>query len=95
MLELSLIHDGRFWIARSESWSAQGESIEELDVAVAKIAIEREQPDAGRRLQVRMTFDNMVIPEWIRQYSNHYFNRLVTVNFPPDCAGDSTIEGVF
>lgn len=91
MVELSLIHDGRLWSARGESWTVQGETLEDLDRAVAKIAMEREKPDEGRRLKVRMTFDNRVIPQWIRQYSNHYFNRLITVDFPPDRAGDSAI----
>jgi hypothetical protein len=89
MIELSLIHDGRLWVAKCDSWSAQGETIEELDAAVTQIARRRERPDGDGRLKVRMTFDNMVIPEWIRQYSNHYFNRLITVEFPPDRAGDS------
>ena len=38
-----------------------------------------EGPGAGRQVTIRMTFDRSVIPEWIRQYSQHYFNRLVTV----------------
>jgi hypothetical protein len=89
MVELSLVHDGRFWIATGESWNARGETLEELDRAVGKIAREREKPDGDRCLEVRMTFDNTVIPEWIRQYSNHYFNRLITVDFPPDQSDES------
>ena len=69
MIELSLTHDGRRWIARGESWGAEGETLEDLDLAVAKIAKEREKPDEGRRLKVRMTFDNRVIPQWISRRS--------------------------
>jgi hypothetical protein len=93
MIELSLIHDGAYWVARNESWTAKGRTIEELDQAVAAIVHERETPSEGRRLKVKMHFDNSVIPQWMRQYSNHYFNRLVTVEFPPEVGDEPVAEG--
>lgn len=84
MIELSLLHDGRFWIARSESISLKGEDLNDLDRAVARLVRDRAAPDARGCEQVRMFFDHSVIPEWIRQYSNHYFNRIVTVDLGPD-----------
>jgi hypothetical protein len=83
MIEVSLVHDGTFWVARNDSWVARGKTLEDLDRAVAELLREDGNPELGRRVTVRMTFDRSVIPEWIRQYSQHYFNRLVTLDVPP------------
>jgi hypothetical protein len=80
MIELSVLHDGRFWIARSESISLKAESLDELDRAVASVVRANAGPGACGCRQVRMFFDHSVIPQWIRQYSNHYFNRVVRVD---------------
>jgi hypothetical protein len=93
MIELSLIHDGRHWVARADSWTARGETLEELDQAVADIVRRTEEPSDGRLLEVKMHFDISVIPRWMRQYSNHYFNRLVTVDFAPESARGPVAEG--
>jgi hypothetical protein len=82
MIEVSLVHDGRFWVAWNDSWVARGKTLEELDRAVAEIVRETGSSELGRQVAVRMTFDRSVIPEWIRQYSQHYFNRLVTLDVP-------------
>ena len=84
MVELSLRHDGQWWVADSGSWTARGQTLEDLDRAVATTAREAREAEAGQPLVVRMTFDNAVIPQWMRQYSQHYFNRLVTLDVPPE-----------
>ena len=58
--------------------SARAQTPRALDLALA--AQLRKDPGRypGSTLDVRMTFDNSVIPQWMRQYSNHYFNRVVT-----------------
>ncbi len=80
MIELSLIHDGKLWIAKNEDFSAKAGSLPELDREISTLL--KQTPIAGKpkSVKVRMTFDNSVIPEWIRQYSNHYFNRIVTLD---------------
>ena len=93
MIELSLIHDGRHWVARADSWTARGETLEELDRTVAAIVRRTEKPTEGRQLKVRMNFDSSVIPQWMRQYSSHYFNRLVTVDFAPPETDEPVAEG--
>jgi hypothetical protein len=93
MIELSLIHDGRHWVARADSWTARGRTIQELDRAVAAIIRETRKPGDGRQLEVRMNFDTSVIPQWMRQYSNHYFNRLVKVDLRPETDDDPVAEG--
>lgn len=74
MIEASLTHDGGVWVARSGSWTARGRTLAELDRAVAGIL--------RKRATVRMHFDCAAFPAWIRQYSQHYFNRLVTIEAP-------------
>jgi hypothetical protein len=93
MIELSLIHDGRHWVARADSWTARGETLEEIDQTVAAIVRKTVKPIDGRQLKVKMHFDISVIPQWMRQYSNHYFNRLVTVDFAPEETHEPVVEG--
>ena len=78
MVDFDLVHDGNDWIASFEHGTAKGKSIEELDREVEKLL--REKLGKSGQVEVRMIFDNSVIPEWIRQYSGHYFNRVVVVN---------------
>jgi len=80
MIELRLIHDGDFWIAGNGVWSARGRTLELLDDEVRSI-VKKEHPGGDTKdLSVRMTFDNSTIPQWIRQYANHYFNRVISVD---------------
>ncbi len=81
MLDFSLIHDGQYWIAERESMRAKGETLPELDRNLLAVLKNRDPKPNKKQLKIRMTFDNRVIPEWIRQYSNHYFNRIVTLDF--------------
>ncbi len=80
MMDFRLIHDGRNWIAENGSVSASAETLEDLDLKLAEILGRLSEYSRVNRLKIRMTFDNSVIPQWIRQYSNHYFNRIVTLN---------------
>ncbi|OGL41212.1 MAG: hypothetical protein A2161_00805 [Candidatus Schekmanbacteria bacterium RBG_13_48_7] len=77
MIEFRLIHDGSFWIAENDSITAKGKSLEELDRDIETMIRQNNNSEDHEPLTVIMTFDNVVIPEWIRQYSNHYFNRKV------------------
>lgn len=78
MIELTITHDGRRWIAtRGETPFAAARTIEGLDRGISRKLRGR----AGRkgRTRVFMAFDRSVIPQWMRQYSQHYFNRMITV----------------
>lgn len=80
MLDFNLIHDGKQWIAQRENIRVQADTLPELDKNLAA-ALKRDRgTDDGNQMTIRMTFDNRVIPQWIRQYSNHYFNRIVTLD---------------
>ena len=79
VIDFTLTHDGDRWIATRGSLSATGATLEELDRnLIAMVEGELGESDSSG-LRIRMTFDNSAIPEWIRQYSNHYFNRIVDV----------------
>jgi len=80
MLTFRLIHDGGLWIADNGNVRVEAGTLPELDRKLG-LALGRSKQEGGPdRIDVRMTFDNSVIPKWMRQYSNHYFNRVVTIN---------------
>lgn len=79
MIELIITHDGKNWIAKSSELSAKGSSLEQLDNNLKKIVEERGLFDADKKIDLFMFFDNFTIPQWIRQYSQHYFNRILRV----------------
>ena len=74
-IDMVLSHDGTNWTASNDSVSLQAESLEALDRLVEQSL--RDQLDVHDRLDVFMAFDNEVIPQWIRPYMNHYFNRII------------------
>ncbi|MFC1706722.1 DUF5395 family protein [Planctomycetota bacterium] len=80
LIELRLYHDGSFWVAENDSLSARGRTLPELDEAIGRTLKRDRAPSAEERVSVRMSFDNASIPQWIRQYSNHYFNRQVSLD---------------
>jgi hypothetical protein len=80
MVELILTHDGRCWVARSELLKAAAPTLEELDSEVARLLRRGGLLKTGGKLRVFMAFDNSTIPQWIRQYAQHYFNRVVDIS---------------
>ena len=78
-VELILIHDGKQWVGHNASLRAQGETLASLDESVRRALRDSGAWPAGTRLTVFMGFDFATIPTWLRQYHNHYFNRLITL----------------
>jgi hypothetical protein len=80
VIDFRLIHDGQHWVADHPTVSARGQTMAELDRNLARAM--RALPDqfTGNQVDVRMTFDQAVIPQWMRQYANHYFNRIVKID---------------
>ncbi|MBW2458374.1 MAG: DUF5395 family protein [Deltaproteobacteria bacterium] len=79
MRDFRLVHDGTDWVADDGQVSARAQTLPALDLALAAQLRKDRSRYPGSTLDVRMTFDNSVIPQWMRQYSNHYFNRVVTL----------------
>ncbi len=74
-IDMTLSHDGANWTASNDSVHLRAESLEALDRLVEQ-SLHDELADHDR-LDVFMAFDNEVIPQWIRPYMNHYFNRII------------------
>lgn len=79
MIELIITHDGTNWTAKNEFLNASAATLEKLDIKVGKLLNQNGYIEKGQKLKVFMVFDNSTIPQWIRQYAQHYFNRIVEV----------------
>ena len=79
MLEFVLTHDGLNWIAKCNHITAKADTLEHLDQRIAHLIKEQQLIQSGEKKKIRYLFDNSTIPQWIRQYSNHYFNRIIEV----------------
>ena len=78
-LIMTLVHDGKLWHASNDIISISASELNELDEALLDhLRLNKLYPE-GTTLKVNMNFDQRVIPEWIRQYANHYFNRSITL----------------
>ena len=78
-LECVIRHDGSNWVVENDHLRIAAPTLEELDQRMAERLRADGAVPPGGRLQVFMAFDNGTIPQWIRQYAQHYFNRIVTV----------------
>ncbi len=81
MMDFSLIHDGANWQAHCGDIAAHGESLRDLDRNLEKELAQLDVVKGLSEYRVRMTFDNKCMPEFMRQYANHYFNRVVHFTF--------------
>ncbi len=79
MIEFIVSHDGENWIARNDELSAQAPTLEELDNELRKLVKQKGYVEKRKKLEIFMAFDNSTIPVWMRQYAQHYFNRIIEV----------------
>lgn len=79
MLEMILSHDGKNWVAVGERFKLSSPTLERLDQELGETLRSEGMLQAGQTTKVFMAFDNSTIPQWIRQYAQHYFNRIVEV----------------
>ena len=78
MIELTLTHNRGRWIAKGKNLRASAPTLEGLDRKIRSTL--RKLPAGTRRTgRIFMAFDRSAIPQWMRQYSQHYFNRIITV----------------
>ena len=94
MIELIVSHDGKNWIARSDLLSAEAPTLEELDNKLRKMVKEKGYLEPGKKLDFFMAFDNSTIPRWMRQYSQHYFNRIIQVESGRICELEEVLSFV-
>jgi hypothetical protein len=81
MLELILSHDGDNWVAENPDLTVKAPTLEKLDTELTAMVKDKGYIKEGGKLKIFMAFDNATIPQWIRQYSQHYFNRVIEVEF--------------
>ncbi len=80
MVEVIITHDGNNWIARNEILSVAAETLEILDAELRKLIKQKIYCKTNEKMRVLMTFDNSTFPQWMRQYAQHYFNRIIEVD---------------
>ncbi|SDN78528.1 hypothetical protein SAMN04488516_10715 [Desulfonauticus submarinus] len=78
-MELTVVHDGKEWIAFDQDKEFRGTSLEEMDDQIRDYVLKSGRVGKGQRLKVWMYFNTAVIPEWMRQYMQHYFNRVLII----------------
>ncbi|NVL90460.1 MAG: DUF5395 family protein [Desulfobacterales bacterium] len=81
MIEFIVSHDGENWIARNDVLYAEAPTLGRLDNELKKLLKEKGCLEKGKKLEIFMAFDNSTIPMWMRQYSQHYFNRIIQVEY--------------
>jgi hypothetical protein len=79
VIELIITHDGKNWIAGNDALYAEARTLEKLDNELKKLVKKKGYLKKGKKLDIFMAFDNSTIPVWMRQYGQHYFNRIVRV----------------
>jgi len=79
MLEMVISHDGKNWVAVGDHLKISSPTLERLDQELEANLRSQGRLQAGQTTKVFMAFDNSTIPQWIRQYAQHYFNRIVEV----------------
>jgi len=77
MLEFIIRHNGRDWTAENGPLTLSSPTLEGLDQKIGDSIRANGLLPKGEKRKVFMAFDNATIPQWIRQYAQHYFNRVV------------------
>ena len=78
-IELSIRHTGQNWLVENESLSVSAPTLDELDRKLRLLLKEKALLKDGEKARVFMVYDNSTIPQWIRQYAQHYFNRILEI----------------
>ena len=79
MIELTVDHNGEQWVAHNEKMRLVAPTIELLDANTASLLKKQGLLEPGKTLKVCMRFDSAGLPQWVRQYAQHYFNRVVEI----------------
>ena len=77
--EFIIHHDGANWCLRNEHLVLSAPDLGQLDDRLRRMMREKGLISPGEKKSVRMMFDNATIPPVIRQYAQHYFNRVLEI----------------
>ena len=78
-IELTIRHTGQNWVANNEDLNVSAPTLEKLDHQLKILLKKRKIHRDGTKTRVYMFYDNSTIPQWIRQYAQHYFNRIIEI----------------
>jgi hypothetical protein len=78
-IELYIRHTGKDWLVENDSLRVSAATIDELDHRLKFLLKEKKLLRDGEKARVFMVYDNSTIPQWIRQYAQHYFNRILEI----------------
>jgi len=78
-IECVISHDGKNWLLYNEMLALSAPTLTELDAKVRTALSSNGVLKKGDHAEVFMAFDNSTIPDWIRPYAQHYFNRIVEI----------------
>jgi hypothetical protein len=76
-IEFTIRHTGKEWLVENELITTSAATLEQLDHALKRRLKDEGIIAKGEKIEVFMFYDNSTIPQWIRQYAQHYFNRIV------------------
>ncbi len=72
-IEMLLDHDGQDWIVTGGDLRIAAKELDDIDRQLETALQPRLAKD--KRIDVIMTSNDEMIPEWMRPFMNHYFNR--------------------
>ena len=78
-IELTIRHTGQNWLVENEYLTISAPTLEKLDHQLKILLKKKKIHKDGTKTRVIMFFDNSTIPQWIRQYAQHYFNRIIEI----------------
>jgi hypothetical protein len=77
-LEVILRQVGARWVACGDGLTVEADGISEIDEAIRRGIAESGRFPAGTKVEVTLACDRGVIPDWMRPYHSHYFNRIIS-----------------
>jgi len=78
-MDFVIYHDGTNWCLTNDRLTLSSPTIKSLDAELIRILRQKGIVKVGEKKKVRMMFDNSTLPPVIRQYAQHYFNRVLEV----------------
>jgi hypothetical protein len=78
-IQLTIRHNGHNWLADNDSLSVSAPTLDKLDHQLKILLKKRKIHKEGTKTRIIMFYDNSTIPQWIRQYAQHYFNRILEI----------------
>ncbi len=91
-MDLTLSYRGNKWIAHNDKMSFSGTTLDDLDDKIKTFVVKSGLLKNKNMYKVKMYFNNAEIPAWIRQYAQHYFNRVLIIKARREDENDGFIK---